>query len=109
MGNLSVRDAQTCVLEHVLIRDTEVVKLEASLGRVLAEEIRANRDQPPYDVSAMDGFALRSTDLAMTPVALTIIEDIKAGDMPAKTVKACLLYTSPSPRDGLLSRMPSSA
>ena len=36
MGNLSVRDAQTCVLEHVLIRDTEVVKLEASLGRVLA-------------------------------------------------------------------------
>ncbi|MBK7563636.1 MAG: molybdopterin molybdotransferase MoeA [Propionivibrio sp.] len=88
MGNLSVRDAQTCVLEHVLIRDTEVVKLEASLGRVLAEEIRANRDQPPYDVSAMDGFALRSADLLMTPVALTIIEDIKAGDMPAKTVKA---------------------
>ena len=88
MGNLSVRDAQTCVLEHVLIRDTEVVKLEASLGRVLAEEIRANRDQRPYDVSAMDGFALRSTDLAMTPVALTIIEDIKAGDMPGKTVQA---------------------
>ena len=60
MGNLSVRDAQTCVLEHAVIRDVEVVKLEASLGRVLAEEIRANRDQPPYDVSAMDGFALRS-------------------------------------------------
>ena len=49
MGNLSVRDAQTCVLEHAVIRDVEVVKLEASLGRVLAEEIRANRDQPPYD------------------------------------------------------------
>ena len=34
---------------------------------------------------------------------------VKAGDMPFDVVIACLLYTSPSPRDGLLSRMPSSA
>jgi len=87
MGSLSVRDAQDCVLQRAVIRDSEVVNLEASLGRVLAEEIRANRDQPPFDVSAMDGFALRSADLDKTPMALSIIEDIKAGDTPAKIVR----------------------
>jgi molybdopterin molybdotransferase len=55
---------------------------------VLAEDVRANRDQPPYDVSAMDGFALRSADVASAPAVLAIIEDIKAGDMPGKTVQA---------------------
>ena len=87
-NHLSVRDAQNCVLQHVATLNSEIVKLEHSLGRVLAEEIRANRDQPPFDVSAMDGFALRSADLASTPAALTIIEDIKAGDRPARTVLA---------------------
>ena len=88
MSNLSVRDAQACVLQHISINAAEVVELEQALGRVLAEEIRANRDQPPYDVSAMDGFALRSADVTAPPAALTIIEDIKAGDQPLKTVLA---------------------
>lgn len=88
MSHLSVRDAQVCVLQHARLGDCEVVKLEAALGRVLAEEIRANRDQPPYDVSAMDGFALRSADLLTAPAVLTIIEDIKAGDLPTRTVLA---------------------
>ena len=69
---LSVRDAQNCVLQHVATLNSEIVKLEHSLGRVLAEEIRANRDQPPFDVSAMDGFALRSANLASTPTTLTL-------------------------------------
>jgi molybdopterin molybdotransferase len=86
MSHLSVRNAQACVLQHARLGDCEIVTLEASLGRVLAEEIRANRDQPPYDVSAMDGFALRSDDLVTAPAVLTIIEDIKAGDLPTKTV-----------------------
>ncbi|MEI7431026.1 MAG: insulinase family protein, partial [Betaproteobacteria bacterium] len=86
MDNLSVKNAQVCVLQHVSCCQSEVIKLEASLGRVLAEEIRANRDQPPYDVSAMDGFALRSADLSASPTPLSIVEDIKAGDMPNQTV-----------------------
>ena len=88
MSNLSVTDAQVCVLKHVKRRRTEVVRLQEALGRVLAEEVRANRDQPPCDVSAMDGFALRSVDVAKGPVALNVIEDIKAGDQPRQTVKA---------------------
>ena len=87
MSNLSVSDAQTCVLNHVTLCDTEVVRLQAALGRVLAEEIRANRDQPPCDVSAMDGFAVRSSDLTGSATELIIVEDIKAGDQPQKTVQ----------------------
>ena len=88
MENLKASEAQRVVLESVAILGVEPVKLEHSLGRVLAEDIRANRDLPPYDVSAMDGFAVRRTDVANTPSILEIIEDIKAGDMPSKTVKA---------------------
>ena len=91
-SNLSVKAAQAIVLQHVTTLDVETVSLEAALGRVLAEEIRANRDQPPSDVSAMDGFALRCADLPQeagaAPAALTIVEDIKAGDRPAKTLRA---------------------
>ncbi|MDD5384074.1 MAG: molybdopterin molybdotransferase MoeA [Gallionella sp.] len=86
MEYLSVAAAQQCVLESVAAFGAEPVKLEQSLGRVLAEEVRANRDQPPYDISAMDGYALRSTDLAGIPATLEIVEDIKAGDMPTKTL-----------------------
>jgi molybdopterin molybdotransferase len=88
MEHLSVTDAQKCVLESVAVLGTEPVRLEQSLGRVLAEDVRANRDLPPYDVSAMDGYALRSADLKKVPATLSIIEDIKAGDMPAKVVRA---------------------
>ena len=86
MEYLSVAAAQQCVLESVAVFGAEQVKLEQSLGRVLAEEVRANRDQPPYDISAMDGYALRSADLTNVPATLEIIEDIKAGDMPTKTL-----------------------
>ena len=88
MEYLSVMDAQKCILESVKKLDIETVALEQSLGRVLAGDVRANRDLPPYDVSAMDGYALRSADLARIPATLAIIEDIKAGDMPGKTVQA---------------------
>ncbi|MFZ2300835.1 MAG: gephyrin-like molybdotransferase Glp [Gallionella sp.] len=86
MEHLLVSAAQRLILESVVVFDAEQVKLEQSLGRVLAKEVRANRDQPPYDISAMDGYALRSADLANVPATLEIIEDIKAGDMPTKTL-----------------------
>jgi molybdopterin molybdotransferase len=88
MEHLSVTNAQQCILEFVDRLDVETVMLEQSLGRVLAEDVHANRDQPPYDVSAMDGYAVRSADLAQIPATLEIIEDIKAGDMPVRVVGA---------------------
>ena len=88
MEQLSVTNAQLCVLESVAVLGAEPVRLEQSLGRVLAKDVHANRDLPPYDVSAMDGYAVRSADLAKTPATLEVIEDIKAGDLPGKTVQA---------------------
>ena len=88
MGHLAVSDAQRLVLDSITRLETETVGLEQSLGRVLAQEIRANRDLPPFDVSAMDGFALRSADVVNAPAQLAIIEDIKAGDLPTQTVAA---------------------
>ncbi len=85
-NNLSVSAAQACVLGFAETGGSEEIPLERALGRVLAEDVRANRDQPPYDVSAMDGFAVRSADLATGGVLLTVIEDVKAGDLPKKTV-----------------------
>lgn len=88
MEHLKISEAQRVIFESVKVLDTEQVPLEQSLGRVLAQDILANRDLPPYDVSAMDGFAVRSCDLAVSPATLEIIEDIKAGDMPSMTVAA---------------------
>lgn len=88
MEDLKASEAQHVVLGSVMTLGVELVRLEQSLGRVLAQSICANRDLPPYDVSAMDGFALRSADVANAPVTLEIIEDIKAGDMPGKMVRA---------------------
>lgn len=87
MDGMTVAAAQQCVIEAMKQLGTESVPIQQALGRVLAEDIRANRDQPPYDVSAMDGFALRSADVAAVPVALEVIEDIRAGDMPTKTLQ----------------------
>lgn len=88
MEHLTVSAAQRCVLESVTTLGSETVLLEHSLGRVLAEDIRANRDLPPWDVSAMDGFAVHSADLANGAAELSVIEDIKAGDMPKQTVQS---------------------
>lgn len=86
--HLKVSEAQQIIIDAVGTMGVESVALAQSLGRVLGEEVRANRDQPPYDVSAMDGYALRSADVGNAPVTLEVIEDIKAGDMPSKTVQA---------------------
>src|ERR1700722_15425062 len=56
---------------------TETVALAEAAGRVLAEEIRADRDYPPFPRSARDGFALRAADL---PGDLLVIGEVRAGD-----------------------------
>jgi len=56
------------------------VPLEAALGRVLAEEVTADRDYPPFDRSTRDGFAVRAADLAAVPAPLKRLGEIKAGE-----------------------------
>ncbi|MDR2925237.1 MAG: molybdopterin molybdotransferase MoeA [Azoarcus sp.] len=87
-NRLTVQAAQAHILEKTFPLGTESVTLPSSLGRVLAEDIRANRDLPPYDVSAMDGFAVYAADLAEAPQSLLVIEDIKAGDTPKMALQS---------------------
>lgn len=61
----------------------ENVLLDESMNRILAEDVISDMDMPPFDKSAMDGFACRREDL---PERLEIIETIKAGDVPQKRI-----------------------
>ncbi len=61
----------------------ELAPLHAAAGRTLAVDVVADADQPPFDKSAMDGFACRRADLAGP---LTVVETIAAGAVPRETV-----------------------
>ena len=58
----------------------ESVDLLSAAGRVLAEEVVADRDLPPFPRSTRDGYAVRSADLSLLPAALEVIGEIKAGE-----------------------------
>ncbi len=75
-GLLSVTEARARMLALARPCDAELVPLQAALGRVLADAVVAMRDQPPFDVSAMDGYAIRSTD---APGSLKLCGESAAG------------------------------
>ncbi len=73
------------------IPDTEEVSLENAFGRVLAEDIVSPINSPPFDRSAVDGYALRAEDTFQareySPVELRVIDEIAAGEESGVTVK----------------------
>src|ERR671912_142624 len=73
---LSMEEAQRLILERVRPLEAEPVALDSAAGRVLVEPATSRVDLPPFDSSAMDGFALRSGD---TPGRLPVRERIPAG------------------------------
>ncbi|MDH4078832.1 MAG: molybdopterin molybdotransferase MoeA [Nitrospira sp.] len=90
-GLTQLHDAQQVVLDATTVLEAEKVSILDVLGRVLAEDIMAGRDNPPWDNSAMDGFAVRWEDIRQEhkiqkPVSLIVIEDVPAGRMPSKDV-----------------------
>jgi molybdopterin molybdotransferase len=78
-GLISVDEAQRIVLERAKRLDPERVPIERAAGRVLADPVAALVDLPPFPSSAMDGYALRSTDTADPPTRLPIVARIAAG------------------------------
>ena len=80
---LSVAEARAAILERFAALDPETVPLFDALNRVLAERITADIDLPPFANSSMDGYAVRSADVAgaarVRPVRLRVIADIAAG------------------------------
>ncbi len=85
---LSVAEARTRILEAFAPLSAEQVALPAALGRVLAEEVRARLTQPPFDVSAMDGYAVRAADVAKVPARLAIAGYAQAGGEIAARIGA---------------------
>ena len=65
---------------------TESVRIEDALDRVLADSAIAAGPIPPFPNSAMDGFAVRASDIASTPVTLLVNEDVPAGTVPTMVV-----------------------
>jgi molybdopterin molybdotransferase len=82
-----LEEARRDVLEAMTRLDSEAVALEDALGRVLAEEVTAGHDVPPFPNSAMDGFAVLAADVASVPVRLKVLEDVPAGSVPTTTVR----------------------
>ena len=67
-------------------RRVETVPLDAALGRVLAVDVAAAVSVPPFDNSAMDGYAVRAADLAVVPVSLTVVGESAAVSGPIPRV-----------------------
>jgi len=92
MNLLSVREAQERILNALQPVGTENLPLRDCIGRVLAEDISATTDLPPFDNSSVDGFALRSADTALispaSPRDLRVVADIAAGSNPQVALRA---------------------
>jgi len=87
---ISADEALRIVLDNLAPLGIERAPIVELLGRVLAEEIRSPRDIPAFDNSAMDGYAVRATDIAaaseINPVRLIVLETVAAGMMPSARV-----------------------
>jgi molybdenum cofactor synthesis domain-containing protein len=77
---ISVAEAIQIVKQHTRALPTERVKIEDALHRVLAEDIVADTDLPPFDRSQMDGYAVRAEDTTEAPVRLRIVGESAAGN-----------------------------
>jgi molybdopterin molybdotransferase len=79
MALLSVADALARVLDGAKPLPREDAPLTDAAGRVLTEDIAARRTQPPADLSAMDGYAVRAADVVSVPVTLRLVAEVSAG------------------------------
>jgi molybdopterin molybdotransferase len=90
---MPVAEARARVLDGAVSLPAEYIPVAAAHGRVLASDLAARRTQPPAAVSAMDGYAVRASDVAAVPVTLKLIGDSAAGSVfdgevhPGETVR----------------------
>jgi molybdopterin molybdotransferase len=76
---IPISDAIRIVLDETPKLEVESVALSDSLGRILAEDIIADTDLPPFDRAQMDGYAVRAADVSKTPARLRIVGESAAG------------------------------
>lgn len=85
---IPVAEARARILETVKPMVPERVALAKALGRVLAGNVVAQRTQPPFDLSAMDGYAVRHEDVSKAQTRLAVVAEVAAGGAYAGTVGA---------------------
>ena len=100
MKLLAVDDARARMLAEIAALPAETITLSRALGRVLSKDVAAVRDQPPFNASAMDGWAVRSAD---APGALRIVGESAAGHGFERAVgagEAVRIFTGAAVPDG---------
>ncbi|MGP0565317.1 molybdopterin molybdotransferase MoeA [Nitrospina sp. 32_T5] len=92
MGMITVDEALSSILAKIEPKGLEKVSITEALGRVLAEDITARRDNPPLDNSAMDGYAVIAGDIQSatpdSPVKLELVDEVAAGSIGTITLKS---------------------
>ena len=93
MENITVEQAVQVILDHTkVITETEYVGLLQASGRILAWDLTASFDNPPFDRAPVDGYACRAEDLKTAsrehPAILKVTEEIDAGQYSAQKVKS---------------------
>jgi molybdopterin molybdotransferase len=90
---ITVTAAEQKILDLITpLKEREIINLNDSLNRILAEDVNSNLDFPHWDNSAMDGYAVKFEDVKNAsennPITLTIVEEIPAGYAPKMTIKS---------------------
>ena len=87
---IDVEEAHQFIVVETPLMEAVELPLTEAVGLVLARDIEASEDIPPFNSSAMDGFALRASDTANAtadqPVSLRIVDHIRAGQWPSKSI-----------------------
>src|SRR5579875_3109601 len=103
MAMIPVAEAQQRLIAMIQPLGAEQVPLTEALGRVLAEDVIARRTQPPWAVSAMDGYAVRAEDVVRVPAKLKVVGAVPAGQAYPHAVKpgeAVRIFTGAPVPDG---------
>jgi molybdopterin molybdotransferase len=93
---ISIEEARERVLANLPPRRTERIYFQKARHRVLAEDVRADMDIPPFDRAAVDGYAVRSADVRAVPAILRLQGELRAGqrrDLPLETSHAIGIAT----------------
>src|SRR5262245_44450942 len=76
---IEVREALRRLLDEIVVPESRAIPARDALGLTLAEPVVADRDFPPTDRSAMDGFAVRAADVARAGSSLLVKGEVRAG------------------------------
>ena len=92
MEGISVEQATEMILQYTpVINETEEIELDKTGGRILAQDMVAEFDNPPFDKSPVDGYVCKAEDLAGaspdTPVILKVMEEVDAGQYSEREIQ----------------------